>query len=133
MKKQAWKPNPRVTPLVKTANVLAAAFMAVWPVMSYSARAADLPSGASVVHGSVDISTAGKAMNINQATGQAIINWESFGIGEGYGVYVNQPAVTAAMLSRVTGADPSQILGVLQANGIFYLVNPNGVYRRRSG
>jgi len=117
-------PNPHHTPFAKTVSVLLSCSMFIGPL----GWAQSLPTGGQVVHGNVNIATSGTSMNIEQATQQAIVNWESFNIGEGFGVYVDQPSVNAAMLSRVIGQDPSQILGTLQANGIFYLVNPNGVY-----
>ena len=118
------KSNPRMTPFMKAASV-AVSFCIMTAPLGWGAN---LPSGADVAAGAVDIQVNGAAMQINQATQQAIVNWESFSIGQGYGVYVQQPSAQAAMLSRVVGSDPSQILGALQANGIFYLVNPNGVF-----
>jgi len=109
---------------MKAASVLVSVNFLVSPI----AGAGVLPTGPSVVQGGVAVQAAGKTMNISQATGKAIVNWESFSIGEGYGVYVHQPSAQAAMLSRVVGADPSRILGALQANGIFYLINPHGVF-----
>ncbi|MBR4900018.1 MAG: filamentous hemagglutinin N-terminal domain-containing protein, partial [Victivallales bacterium] len=90
--------------------------------------AGSLPSGYKVVKGKVTVTTDGKVMDIDQATQKAIVNWQKFGIDEGYTVNVNQINSTAAMLARVIGNDPSNILGNLNATGHFYLVNQNGVY-----
>ena len=89
--------------------------------------AGSLPSGARIIKGKVSISTNGNTMQIDQASRKAIVNWQEFSIGEGYGVNVKQPSASAAMLARVVGQDPSNILGNLNANGHFYLVNPNGI------
>ena len=86
-----------------------------------------LPTGGTVIHGDVEIGSEGALMNINQATHSAIVDWQSFNIGTDASVIVNQPNSSAAMLSRVVGGDPSAILGSLEANGIFYLVNPRGI------
>ena len=67
-------------------------------------------------------------MNIDQTTAAAIINWQTFDIGLENSVIITQPADTSTLLSRILGGDISQILGNLQANGHFYLVNPAGVY-----
>ena len=90
--------------------------------------AGSLPSGYKVVKGKVTVTVDGKVMDVDQATQKAIVNWQKFGIDEGYTVNVNQINSAAAMLARVVGNDPSNILGNLNATGHFYLVNQNGVY-----
>ena len=87
----------------------------------------NLPSGATVAHGEVMLNIQGHTMTLDQRTAKAIVNWDSFDIGEGYTVEIHQPSVTAAMLARVTGMNPSEIMGKLSANGAFYLVNPHGI------
>ncbi|NOY80188.1 MAG: filamentous hemagglutinin N-terminal domain-containing protein, partial [Kiritimatiellaeota bacterium] len=118
------KRNRRMTLPMKAACVMVSLNFMFSPL----AGAGVLPTGPDVVHGAVNINSAGNVMNVNQATNKAIVNWESFSIGAGYGVNINQPSAQAAMLSRVVGADPSRILGALRANGIFYLINPHGVF-----
>ena len=87
-----------------------------------------LPTGASVAHGSVDVSTpAANAMAIRQSSDTAIVNWQGFSIGEGARVDIRQPTTSSAMLNRVTGSTPSSIAGQLNANGQVYLINPNGI------
>ncbi|MBP5300245.1 MAG: filamentous hemagglutinin N-terminal domain-containing protein [Victivallales bacterium] len=89
--------------------------------------ARDLPFGAQIRHGSLDISTHGHAMRIDQQSPSAIVNWESFDIGRGFAVEIHQPSRLATMLARVTGPSPSELHGQLTANGGFYLVNPAGI------
>src|SRR5207244_3540063 len=48
-------------------------------------------------------------------------------IGPGEITRFNQPSSSSAALNRVTGGDPSVILGQLSANGRILLINPNGV------
>jgi filamentous hemagglutinin family protein len=87
-----------------------------------------LPGGGQVASGQAAISTPlGSQMNINQGTGQAIINWNSFSIGKGETVSIVQPSSSATLLNRVLGNDPSRIFGSLIANGRVFLVNPGGV------
>ena len=86
-----------------------------------------LPQGGTVVSGDVTINTDPKQMIINQATNKAIINWISFSIDREELVRFNQPSISSVILNRVTGQDPSIILGQLIANGKIFLINPNGI------
>ncbi|WP_077038293.1 YDG domain-containing protein, partial [Pelomonas sp. KK5] len=60
-------------------------------------------------------------------TSGAILNWNSFSIGAQNAVNFVQPSSTSKVLNRVTGNDPSSILGSLSSNGQVWLLNPNGV------
>ena len=84
------------------------------------------PSGASVRHGQVNI-TPGVQTQIQQLTDQAIVDWNTFSIGSGESVQFLQPSDLSVILNRVTGVDPSIILGTLQANGNVFLINRNGI------
>jgi len=86
-----------------------------------------LPQGPQVQAGGVSTSTQGSTLTINQSTNSAIVNWNSFNIGTGATVRINEPSSSSVELDRVTGnLSPSQILGTLTSNGIVFLVNPNG-------
>ncbi|MBI3516313.1 MAG: filamentous hemagglutinin N-terminal domain-containing protein, partial [Proteobacteria bacterium] len=85
------------------------------------------PQGGTVRAGGATISSAPGRTEINQSSDRAIIDWRGFSIGAGEVTRFNQPSSTSAALNRVTGADPSQILGQLSANGRVLLINPNGV------
>jgi len=85
------------------------------------------PNGGVVVGGSATINQAGPVTTINQATDRAIINWQGFSIDRGELTQFNMPSTTSAVLNRVTGGNPSSILGALQANGQVYLINPSGI------
>lgn len=91
-----------------------------------SARA-QLPTGAQVVAGQAAITQAGNAMTITQASRNAIVNWQSFNLGAENTLRLQQAGADAAMLARVVGNDPSQLLGSLQADGKLFLINPNGI------
>ncbi len=96
--------------------------------------AQELPTGASVTHGSVGITTpsAGR-MELRQSTNSAIVSWKGFSIGETARVDIQQPSASSAILNRVTGQTPSTIAGQLNANGQVFLVNPNGIAITPSG
>ena len=86
------------------------------------------PSGADIVHGNVGISSPTPGgLVIDQTSHAAIINWQQFSIGDGEYVLFNQPSASAAVLNRVLGGSPSEILGDLSANGRVFLINPQGV------
>ncbi|MFA5144057.1 MAG: filamentous hemagglutinin N-terminal domain-containing protein, partial [Candidatus Omnitrophota bacterium] len=86
-----------------------------------------LPQDAQVENGQVTIETPNSTtMNIT-AGDKAIINFSSFNIAQNETVNFIQPSSNAACLSRVTGSDASVIAGNLSANGILFLVNPNGI------
>ncbi len=92
--------------------------------------AGQLPNGYKVAHGKVNVSVSGDVMNIEQLTNKAIVNWKDFSIGESNVVNViqKQNLAKAIMLARVVGSNPSSILGQLNVDQSFFLVNPNGVY-----
>ena len=56
-------------------------------------------------------------------------SFEQFNIGDGQRVYFANPAAIENIFSRVTGTDPSDILGTLGVNGgaNLFLLNPNGI------
>jgi filamentous hemagglutinin family protein len=86
-----------------------------------------LPDGATIVNGTVQITTNGSTQTITQGSNKAIINWNGFNIDVGELVHFVQPGSISAILNRVVGQDPSQILGAMRANGQVFLINPNGV------
>lgn len=86
------------------------------------------PGGGTVVGGDATIvETSATRLDINQSSDKAIINWHDFSIAQGEHTNFNQPGADSIALNRVTGGDPSAILGQLSANGIVMLLNPNGV------
>ena len=109
------------------ATAVAAAVLSGTLVLTVAGAHA-LPTGGQVTAGQAAISTPNATqMNIKQGTNQAIINWNSFGIGKGETVSIAQPTSQSTLLNRVLGNDPSSIYGSLTANGRVFLVNPAGV------
>lgn len=61
-----------------------------------------LPNGGSVAAGSATIGApSGNTLNIYQSSSNAVINWNSFSVGQGYTVNFNQPGASSATLNRV--------------------------------
>ena len=68
-----------------------------------------------------------QSLVLNQASGKAVLDWQSFNIGAGEAVRFVQPAASSVVLNRVAAGNPSSIYGSLTANGQVFLVNPAGV------
>ena len=88
--------------------------------------AAQLPVGPNVTSGTANIATLGNQMTVTNSP-SAIINWQGFSIGASHGVHFAQQGAASQVLNRVTGRDPSHILGTLTSNGGVWLINPHGV------
>ncbi|WP_181175968.1 filamentous hemagglutinin N-terminal domain-containing protein, partial [Mesorhizobium sp. B2-3-4] len=118
---------PRI--ITRTSAPLTALLLASTALVGFTtARAQELPTGGKVASGGVTISNPSTAqLNIKQSTSSAIVNWQSFSIGAGSTVNIDQPTSTSTMLNRVTGGTRSTIAGQLNANGQVFLVNPNGI------
>jgi len=84
------------------------------------------PKGAQVVNGTVNFSTQGNVLTVTNSP-NAIINWQSFSINANETTRFLQQSASSAVLNRITGQDPSVILGALQSNGRVFLLNPNGI------
>jgi filamentous hemagglutinin family protein len=71
--------------------------------------------------------TSGNTMNVTTNLNRSLIQWNTFSIGQGGTVNFNQPSSVSAVLNRVMGGVPSEILGAMNSNGRVYLINPNGI------
>ena len=105
--------NPKMAWTTRSLSVLLAGLMLATPFSVVG----QLPTNPNPVAGQVDINTQGRNMFINQHTNRAVVDFDSFSIGANHGVFVNQPGSQSALLSRVTGVDPSVVHGILQATG----------------
>ena len=125
---EATRRSQSPVPIFKTlALCLALAFAAPISAWANPPAANALPTGGQVAAGQAGISQSGAQMTVQQASQRAVINWQSFNIGQNASVQFVQPGKDAVALNRVQGNDPSQILGQLKANGQVFLLNPNGV------
>jgi len=118
---------PRGTALAAGVSVGAWRLLPLAVMLAWGGLAMATPQGGTVSAGSASITQGAGQMTITQTTPHVAINWQSFGIGAGQSVQFVQPGRSAVALNRVTGADPSAILGSLSANGQVFLVNPNGI------
>ena len=79
-----------------------------------------------VVNGQASFQQLGAVRTITNTPG-TIIQWPGFSIAAGEVTRFVQQNAASAVLNRITGQQPSLILGALQSNGRVFLVNPNGV------
>src|SRR5690606_1438656 len=68
----------------------------------------------------------GNTLTIDQTSNSAVINWDSFNIGQSSTVTFNTPDAAAATLNIINGNAPSDIKGSLTSNGQLFLFNKNG-------
>ncbi|WP_275405502.1 two-partner secretion domain-containing protein [Burkholderia territorii] len=80
-----------------------------------------------IQHGSGSIVRDGAVTTVNQKTDKMVVLWSDMNVAAHETLNIAQPSKTAAMLNRVVGADPTQILGALNASGRVFVVNPNGI------
>ncbi|MDR5856194.1 filamentous hemagglutinin N-terminal domain-containing protein [Caballeronia sp. LZ062] len=99
--------------------------------LSVAFAAGPLPQNGHFVAGAGGIASCPDQITITQSTPRGVIDWNSFSIGAGNNVKVNNGS--GATLSRVTGSSASTIDGNLSATGSFYLINPQGVVIGRQG
>jgi filamentous hemagglutinin family protein len=106
----------------------------VWPVLLLAWLACGFevranPTGGSVNPNQATITGQGTpTVNINQTAGSALINWSTFNVGAGETVNFNQPSANSVTWNQINDANPSQILGDINANGYVVLQNANGFY-----
>src|ERR1700710_1639499 len=94
-------------PAVRVALLLATTALSS-PALVISAAAQTLPTGGSVAAGSAAISQSSAThLNITQSSQNAVVNWQSFSVGQGAFVNFAQPNASSAILNRVTGSMPS--------------------------
>jgi filamentous hemagglutinin family protein len=84
------------------------------------------PTAPQVIAGQASFQQSGNLFSVTN-TPNAIINWQSFSIAPNEITRFIQQNADSRVLNRITGQDPSRILGALQSNGHVYLINPNGV------
>ncbi len=91
------------------------------------------PSFFEVVAGQVSVSKRGEAHLAIEASDRSIIHWDEFMILEGEKTSFFLPGPESAVLNRVMGGNPTEILGELYSNGKVYLINPEGIFIGKEG
>ncbi len=108
--------------LPKRINKFALIALAVW-----SGCALANPSGPTVVNGAATFSQPNaNTLNVTNSR-NAIINWQSFNIGQGQTTNFIQPSSSSTVMNRVISNNPSQIYGNLNSNGRVFLINQHGM------
>jgi filamentous hemagglutinin family protein len=95
--------------------------------LSLASNARANPAGMSVVSGSASAVQNGSRLNIT-ASQNAFLNWQSFNINAGETTTFIQPSATSIVWNKINDANPSQIWGNLNANGVVVLMNQNGFF-----
>ncbi|MFX3679932.1 MAG: filamentous hemagglutinin N-terminal domain-containing protein [Hyphomicrobiales bacterium] len=86
------------------------------------------PDGGRVVAGNAEITRpSSQTTNVNQFSQRAIIDWRQFHVAPDHSVTYAQPDANAVILNRITGGEPSHIMGRISANGTVMIVNPDGI------
>jgi filamentous hemagglutinin family protein len=85
------------------------------------------PQGPQVVHGQAGFSNPNPHTLHVANSPNAIINWQGFSIQSHEVTRFIQQSSNSAVLNRVTGPDPSHLLGQLLSNGKVFLINPHGM------
>lgn len=122
-----WRSNPlaRAVVISSCATLLLSEAASVYAAPPSTA----LPQPGSnwLYSGSATNAVNGNTLTVNQASQKAILNWDSFDIGSQARVLFVQPSANAIALNRIGGTSPSEIFGLLGANGNIYLINNNGI------
>jgi filamentous hemagglutinin family protein len=85
------------------------------------------PHGGTVAQGSATFSTTGSQLTI-RASDNTYINWQNFSIGIGETTTFLQPSASSLVWNNIHDANPSQILGNLNANGYVVLQSQAGFF-----
>ncbi len=119
---------------IRSAVALALASSASWAWLVAPAATLPVPCAGGacgntgfVSAGQASAVQAGSKLTVNQASSNAVLNWQSFNISADGTVKFVQPSTTAVALNNIFQSSPSQIFGALSANGRVFLINQNGI------
>lgn len=114
------------TPVMPWFRAILLGVISLFPLM-LSPHVLAAPAGMTVQSGSASLSYNGPQLNII-ASHNAFLNWGSFNIAPGETTTFIQPSAASVVWNHIHDANPSQIFGNLNANGIVVLMNPSGFY-----
>jgi filamentous hemagglutinin family protein len=86
------------------------------------------PTGMTVHGGSATATSSGSQLTVTTTSQSAFLNWQSFNIAAGETTIFQEPSSTSIVWNQINNANPSQIYGSLQANGVVVLLNSSGFY-----
>ncbi len=123
---QSWKLG--LATLVMSGAITSLSFANTWANCAYAQVIPDNTLG----NENSTVKSTGSVDSINGGATRGANLFHSFGefnVGEGRSVYFTNPTGIENILSRVTGGNPSQILGKLGVlgNANLFLINPNGI------
>ena len=113
---------------IDAARTVAAAILLLPALFTSPVTVLANPTGGSVTQGAATFKSSGNQFTITQTSGSAYVNWQSFNIGAGETTTFVQPTSTSVTWNQINDANPSQILGNLNANGYVVLQNSSGFY-----
>ncbi len=86
------------------------------------------PTGMTVHGGSATAASSGSHLTVTTTSQNTFLNWQSFNIAAGETTIFQEPSTTSIVWNQINNANPSQIFGSLQANGVVVLLNSSGFY-----
>jgi filamentous hemagglutinin family protein len=122
MKKYSLNHSVTATQIIRRRALYLAIMSVLYPSFSVAA-----PSGAQIVSGQVSIDQSVSGVTTIKNSPNAIINWQNFNIAKNEITQFIQQNGQSAVLNRIVGGNPSEILGSLFSNGKVFLINPNGI------
>lgn len=97
----------------------------------FGAAALAQPVGLNAVHGGAAVTAQNALTTVTTTNGagsnHSVLDWRGFQVPGGHQVFFQQPHALSTSINRVTGGNPSAILGTLGSNGRLVLVNPAGI------
>ncbi|MCL1856299.1 MAG: filamentous hemagglutinin N-terminal domain-containing protein [Kiritimatiellaeota bacterium] len=117
--------NFRRRPFLKAVTVLVALNMILTAIPAFALDWADSTTRSGSF--TAPVNNPGVRTQIRQDGSFGVLDWTEFSIAATERVWFRQDA-DALAINRVTGANPSDILGRLRADGSLWIVNPNGVF-----
>src|SRR3989338_4415294 len=116
-----------VSAMIKLRNLLLVLCVLHFQIAGEVKLAWALPQGEQVAAGGAQFDRPNEVTLNVTTSDKVIIDYSQFNIDLPETVNFFQPSSSSIVLNRVTGGDPSSILGRLNANGKVFLVNPNGI------
>ena len=121
------KPTAKMLALLGALGSLSVSVAAQLPVPCASGACGVTGPQTWVTSGAANLVQVGNLLTITQSSENALLNWRSFNVSADGTVTFKQPDAAAVALNQIFQADPSKILGALNANGSVYLINQNGI------